>query len=115
MKFVDSVLHLSSVFGLQASEPGILLVEFVFSMVLMLLDASLDDEGLIELTPEKKSKWMTGTCDMEIDSHDDYDEKKTDLYERLQKINTLMTIDLIGQFLLDKRTSKILYLARRNM
>ncbi|RVW55492.1 Mediator of RNA polymerase II transcription subunit 33A [Vitis vinifera] len=112
MKFIDSVLHLSLAFGLQASEPGILVVEFIFSMVLMLLDASLDDEGLIELTPEKKSKWAN---DMEIDSHDDYDEKRTDLHERLQKINTVMAIDLIGQFLQNKATSKILYLARRNM
>ena len=115
MKFVDSVLHLSSAFGLQASEPEILVVEFIFSMVLMLLDASLDDEGLIELTPEKKSKWTTSTHDMEIDSHDGYDEKRTDLHERLQKINTVIAIDLIGQLLQNKGTSKILYLACRNM
>lgn len=115
MKFIESVLQLSSAFDLQVSEPGIVLVEFIFSMVLMLLDAALDDEGLIELTPEKKSKWVTGTRDMEIDIHNDYEEKRSEFHERLQKMNNVMAIELIGQFLQNKATSKILYLARRKM
>ena len=56
MKSIDDVLHLSKIYGLQVSEPGVILVEFVFSIVWQLLDASLDDEGLLELTPDKKSR-----------------------------------------------------------
>ncbi|GMP91109.1 hypothetical protein CsSME_00041944 [Camellia sinensis var. sinensis] len=56
MKSIDEVLHLSQIFSLPASEPGLLVVGFVFSIVWQLLDASLDDEGLLELTPEKKSR-----------------------------------------------------------
>ncbi|KAF2287842.1 hypothetical protein GH714_002935 [Hevea brasiliensis] len=53
MKSIDAVLHLSQNFGLQASDPGILMVEFIYSIVWLLLDASLDDEGLLELTREE--------------------------------------------------------------
>ncbi|KAK6913868.1 hypothetical protein RJ641_021189 [Dillenia turbinata] len=114
MKSVDEVLRLSQIFGLQACEPGIVVVQFIFAIVWQLLDASLDDEGLLELTPDKMSKWDIKPRDMDIDCVN-YDEKRTDHHERLQHTNTVMAIELIGQFLQDKVTSKILYLARQNM
>ena len=115
MNSVDNVLHLSQIFGLQASEPGVIVVEFIFSTVCQLVDASLDDEGLLELTPEKKSKWVTKSQDMEVASDDNYDEKRIEHQERLQNLNTVMAVELIGQFLQNKVTSRILYLARQNM
>ncbi|KAF8394464.1 hypothetical protein HHK36_020672 [Tetracentron sinense] len=115
MKSIDDILHLSQTFGLQSCEPGLLAVEFIFSIVWQLLDASLDDEGLLELIPEKKSRWATRPQDMELDGHDSFDGKRTELHERLHKINIVMAIELIGQFLQNKVTSRILYLARRNM
>ncbi|KAJ4968446.1 hypothetical protein NE237_015147 [Protea cynaroides] len=115
MKSVDDVLHLSQIFVLQACEPGVLVVEFIFSIVWQLLDATLDDEGLLELTPEKQPKWATRTQDMEIDGHDSFDGKRTECRERLRKTNMDMAIELIGQFLQNKVTSKLLYLAHQNM
>ncbi|GMY16614.1 mediator of RNA polymerase II transcription subunit 33B-like isoform X1 [Fagus crenata] len=115
MKSIDSVLHLSQIYGLQVSEPGALLVEFVFSIIWQLLDASLDDEGLLEHTPDKKSRWPTRSQDMEIDGHDSFSEKRTEHNEGLQKVNTAMAIEIIVEFLQNKVTSRILYLARRNM
>lgn len=115
MKSIDAVLHLSHIFGMSQSEPGILVVEFVFSIVWQLLDASLDDEGLLEFTPEKKSRWAILYQEMELDRHDDYSDKKTEQHEKLQNANTLMAVEMIGQFLQDKTSSRILCLARRNM
>jgi len=115
MKSVDSVLHLSNIFGVSQSEPGILVVEFIFSIVWQLLDASLDDEGLLEFTPDKKSRWATLYHDMELDSLDDNSDKKTEHHEQLQNANTLMAVEMIGQFLQDKISSRILYLARQNL
>ena len=48
-----------------------------------LLDASLDDERLMELTLEKKSKWPTRSKDMDIDGQDSFNEKITDRQEGL--------------------------------
>ncbi|XVF32630.1 hypothetical protein REPUB_Repub17cG0098800 [Reevesia pubescens] len=115
MKSVDDVLHLSEIFGVQVSEPGLLLVEFVFSIVWQLLDASLDDEGLLELTPEKRSIWPTVTQDMEIDNADKFNEKRNEHHDALYKRNTMMAIEIIGEFLQNKVTSRILFLAQRNM
>lgn len=108
---MDEVLDLSQIFGIQVSESGLLVVEFVFAIVWQLLDASLDDEGLLELTPEKKSRWPTKPQDMEIDGLSSISEKRVDL----QKINTVIAVEIVGDFLKDKVTSRILYLARRNM
>ncbi len=115
MKSVDEVLHLSHIFGLQVFEPGLLLVEYVFSMVWQLLDASLDDEGLLNLTSEKKSKWPTSLQDLEIDGHETFGEKRNELHEGLHKANTTMAIELMGEFLQNKVTSRILYLAQQNL
>ena len=80
-----------------------------------LLDASLDDERLMELTLEKKSKWPTRSKDMDIDGQDSFNEKITDRQEGLCKINIVMAIEIIGEIFQNKVISKILYLARRNM
>lgn len=115
MNVVDEVLHLSQIFGLEASEPGILVVEFIFAVICQLLDASLEDEGLLELTQERTSEWVTKPQDMEVDSDDFYDEKRMEYQERLRSSNTVNAIELIAQFLQNKVTSRILYLARQNM
>ncbi|CAM8890530.1 unnamed protein product [Rhodiola kirilowii] len=111
MKSIDGALHLTQIFGLNATEPGVLVVEYIFSILWQLLDASLEDEGLMELLPEKESRWATKSEDMEIHC---YDDKKI-FRERLKSLNTTMAVELIGQFLEDKVTSKILYLSRCNL
>lgn len=115
MKSVDDLLHLSKSFGLEAREPGILVVEFVFSIVWQLIDASLDDEGLLELAPRTNCKWPIKSQDMEIDNENCFDEKTAERHDGLHKMNTLLAIEVTGNFFRDKVTSRILYLARRNM
>ncbi|KAL8515393.1 hypothetical protein ACS0TY_014193 [Phlomoides rotata] len=111
---LDNVLRLTQIFGLQANEAGALLVLFVFSIVWQLVDAALDDEGLLQLT-ENDPKWPVKPQDMEVDGHDIYDEKRKEYCERLRTVNTIIAVELVGQFLQNKITSKILYLARQNM
>ncbi|PIN20629.1 hypothetical protein CDL12_06691 [Handroanthus impetiginosus] len=114
MTMLDKVLHLSQKFSLQANEASDLLVLYIFSIAWQLVDATLDDEGLLQLT-EHEPKWpVKPQDDMDVDVHNIYEEKK-EYRERLQIINTVMAIELIGQFLQNKVTSRILYLARENM
>ncbi|XP_010921944.1 mediator of RNA polymerase II transcription subunit 33A isoform X1 [Elaeis guineensis] len=115
MASIDDVLHLSRTFGIQACEPGVLVVEYVFFVVWQLLDATLDDEGLLELIPDKKSKWAARPQDMEIDGEGICDEKRNEHNEKLQKINSVMAIELIVHFLQHKVTSSLLSLACGNM
>lgn len=115
MESINDVLQFYQIFGVQSSEPGLLLVEFIFSIVWELLDASLDDEGLIELTPEKKSRWPTRSQDMEVDYLDGFEGKRMERLEALSKRNTIMAVEILGEFFQDKVSCRILYLARRNM
>lgn len=114
MESIDNALHLSQRFGIPSGEPGILLVEFVFAIVWQLLDASIDDEDLLELVPEKRSTWPIKPQEMEIDDHN-IGEKKIDRYDRLYKTNTTLAIEIIGEIYRNKLTSRILSLARQNM
>lgn len=115
MEAINDTLHLSQIFGLLGSESGLIVVEFVFTIVWELLDASLDDEGLLELTAEKKSRWPIISQDMGLNNHDGFAGKKPEKHEVLSKLNTVMAIEIIGELFRDKVTSAILYLARTNM
>lgn len=115
MASVDAVLCLSETFNLPANDPGTLVVEFIFSIVWQLLDATLADEGLLELIMEEKSKWPAKPQEMELDGHNGYDDKWTEQRERLRNVNIELTIEIIGKFLEDSVTSRILQLACRNM
>ncbi|KAJ8434148.1 hypothetical protein Cgig2_000868 [Carnegiea gigantea] len=115
MMSIDQVLHLSQVYGLQAREARILLVEFVFTIVWQLLDASLDDEGLVDLTPERKSIWLTNAENMDVDTYENDNQKRFELLEKLRSGNTVMAVDVMSQFLKNDITSRILCLVRHNM
>ncbi|CAF2377666.1 unnamed protein product [Brassica napus] len=108
MNSIDDILHLSEIFGLPNHEPGSILLAFVFSIVWQLVDASLDDEGLLELTSNKSSNWPH---DMEIDGL----LKRNDNHGLLEKANTEMAITLIQFLLQNEVTSRILHLASQNM
>ena len=112
---VDAHLHLSETFGIVAREQGVLMVELVLYIVWQLVDASLEDEGLIELTPEKKSRWLNKPQDMEIDGEDTYKGKKTEFPEKSWKSNTVMSIEVVAMLLQHKLISGLLCLARQNM
>ncbi|XP_027164257.1 mediator of RNA polymerase II transcription subunit 33A-like [Coffea eugenioides] len=114
-KSISNIIHSSQIFDVQADEPGVLVIQIVFSIVWQLLDASLDDEGLLKLTPEKNSRWPTKLQDMEIDGYKNSDVMRLENKERLKNANTVMAIELIGKFLQTKVTSRIIYLARQSM
>ena len=52
---------------------------------------------------------------MEIDNHDGIQLKTTENQEAMPKMNTVLAIELIGEFFRNKVSSRILYLAGRNM
>ncbi|VYS55888.1 unnamed protein product [Arabidopsis thaliana] len=114
MNSIDDILHLSETFGVQDQEPGSILLAFVFSIVWQLLDASLDEEGLLELTSNKRSKWPSSPHDMDLDGLEN-SVKRNENHDALEKANPEMAIELIQEFLQNKVTSRILHLASQNM
>ncbi|XP_042037630.1 mediator of RNA polymerase II transcription subunit 33A-like isoform X1 [Salvia splendens] len=112
---LDEILQLSFLFGLQANEASVLLVLFIFSIVWQLVDAALDDEGLLQLV-EMEPRWPVKPQDMEVDNVPGiFEGKRKEYNERLRAVNTVFAIELLGEFLQNKITSRILHLAGQNM
>ncbi|XP_071682367.1 mediator of RNA polymerase II transcription subunit 33A isoform X2 [Lolium perenne] len=114
MQLIDDNLNLSKIFAFPTCEPGVFIVEFVLCILWKLIDTALDDEGLLELTPEKKARWPTRPQDISA-FEGSFSEQKQEKIEKLQRMNSVITIELIGHLLHDKVTTRILSLARENM
>ncbi|KAF8053707.1 hypothetical protein N665_1381s0006 [Sinapis alba] len=109
MNSVANILRLPELFPLdtfplETSRPGVLVIEFVFKMVSLLLDTCLTDEGLIELSQDSTSLWLIKSQDMEIDAPN----------EKLQTLNTIMAIEMIAECLRNTVISRLLYLVFSN-
>ncbi|EAZ39103.1 hypothetical protein OsJ_23535 [Oryza sativa Japonica Group] len=114
MQLIDDNLGLSKIFGFSTCEPGVFVVEFTLCMLWQLVDAALDDEGLLELIPDKKAHWPTRSDD--VSAFDGtFSEQRIDKIDKLQKMNNVITIELIGHLLHDKVITHILSLARENI
>jgi hypothetical protein len=114
MGLVDESLSLSKIFGISMNQPGVFVVCYVLCILWQLIDAVLDEEGLLELTPEKKGQWLTRADDVGA-FEGAFTEQRTEKIENLQKRNCVITIELIGNLLRDKVITCILSLARENM
>lgn len=79
-----------------------------------MVDTALDNEGLLELTPEKAAQWPTRPQDVST-FEGSLSEQMPEKIEKLQKMNSVITIELIGNLLHDKVVNRILSLARENM
>lgn len=114
MNLIDGNLKLSKIFGISTCEPGVFVVHFALCIIWQLVDVVLDDEGLLELTPEKKTQWPTRPEDVST-FEGTFTELRTEKIEKLQKMNTVTTMELIEHLLRDKVITRILSLARENM
>ncbi|XP_062187025.1 mediator of RNA polymerase II transcription subunit 33A-like isoform X1 [Phragmites australis] len=114
MDLIDENLGLSKIFGFSKCQPGVFVVHFVLCILWQLVDAVLDDEGLLALTPEKKAQWPTRPEDVST-FEGSVTEQRTEKIEKLQKMNSVITIELIEHLLRDKVITRILSLARENM
>ncbi|XP_045812616.1 mediator of RNA polymerase II transcription subunit 33B-like isoform X3 [Trifolium pratense] len=85
--------------------PGVALVQFLFTLVWQLLQASLQDEGLLQR--HKSLLFVDPGLDLTIE--------KLDNPHHLHAKNTATAIQFIARFLHHKLTSRILSLVQRNM
>ncbi|KAJ1288615.1 hypothetical protein BS78_02G101500 [Paspalum vaginatum] len=116
MDLIDGNLSLSKIFGISTCQPGVFVVHFVLCILWQLVDVVLDDEGMLELTPEKKGKWPTRPEDLSTFEGTFTEQRAENLnIEKLQKMNTVKTVELIEHMLRDKVVTRILSLARENM
>jgi hypothetical protein len=89
--------------------PGVVLVQFLFTLVWQLLQASLQDEGLLQ--HPKSLLFVDPGLDLTIDLDNHHHINKDALHAK----NTATAIQFIARFLQDKVTSRILSLVQRDM
>ncbi|KAF1881036.1 hypothetical protein Lal_00023067 [Lupinus albus] len=124
MNSIDDVLHLSH--NEAEAEPGVVLVQFLFSILSQLLEATLHDEGLLHHHHHHHHMDHMNHIDhMDMDTNnnnnniteekEEKDDNKTENTEESHRANTAMAIEIIAHFLQNKITSTILSLLHRNM
>lgn len=110
MNSIHHVLRLSQLYHYDYDpshlHPGVVLVQFLFTLVWQLLQASLQDEGLLQ----HKSLLFVDP-DHDLDLTVEFNVNKHALHAK----NTSTAIQFIARFLHDKLTSRILSLVQRNM
>ncbi|XP_004494899.1 mediator of RNA polymerase II transcription subunit 33B-like isoform X2 [Cicer arietinum] len=126
MNSIHNVLRLSQLYDYYYDDdddhphPGVVLVHFLFTLVWQLLEASLQDEGLLQhnsllfVDPDLD---LTMELELELDNHhhnvhvNNNNSNKHTLHAK----NTATAIQFIARFLHNKVTSRILSLVQRNM
>lgn len=63
---IDDAIQLPDTFVFEACEPGVFVMQYVLCITWQLVDAILDDEGLLELISEKMSQWPMRPYDVGI-------------------------------------------------
>ncbi|EPS68585.1 hypothetical protein M569_06182 [Genlisea aurea] len=120
MTMLEEELQLCKAFGSKHRENGgFLLVLFLFAIVWQLVDASCDDEGLFELSGMAPRWPVRAFREMDVDDGDDdvYGEgmMKKSQRTKLEISNKAMAMELIGEFVQNDVTRRILLLARQNI
>lgn len=112
MKSIHHVLRLSQLYP-SHSDPhsGVVLVQFLFTVVWQLLEASLEDEGLLQ----HKHRFLFDDPDLAMEMELDAPSNQNHHNDGLHGKNTGMAIEVISRFLQSKVSSRILSLVQRNM
>ncbi|KAL5079919.1 hypothetical protein RYX36_008340 [Vicia faba] len=116
MNYIHHALRLSQLYECYdvthpQPHPGVVLVQFLFTLVWQLLQASLQDEGLLQ---HKSLFFVDPDLDPNRDLAMELDTHVNNKHTLLAK-NTSTAIQFIASFLHNKLTSRILSLVQRNM
>ncbi|KAK4582106.1 hypothetical protein RGQ29_025323 [Quercus rubra] len=117
IKSVDVALQLSQTYKVRVLEVGHAFVLFFFSVVIGLIDSTLDDWGL-RMTPiERPSVAVRSTehIDMDIDFRGSPDFKGNEHHEQMRRTNSFMAIEVLGKLTESRKSVVILRLVHLNM
>lgn len=117
MKSVDVALQLSQTYGVCILELGHAFVLFFFSIVVGLIDSTLDDWGL-HMTPLDRPSFAIGSSDlldMDIDFKGSHNFKGNEHREQIRRSNSFMALEVVGKLTESRKAMVILRLVHLNM
>ncbi|PIA59704.1 hypothetical protein AQUCO_00400539v1 [Aquilegia coerulea] len=116
-KSVDDALQLTKTYEVHIAESGHAFALFLFSIIVGLIDSTLEDWKL-QLSSTDKLNGMFKDSDhqaMDVDSKVDHTDIRLELRERLHKTNSMRAIEVLGELTENKRAVVLLRLVLLNM
>ncbi|KAF9591887.1 hypothetical protein IFM89_009495 [Coptis chinensis] len=116
-KSVDDTLQLSQTYEIPIVEFGHALALYFFSMIIGLIDCTLKDWGLQHSSTDKLSGvFGDGGCQiMDVESKLDHQDMRTDLHDRLHRMNSTRTVEVLGELTENRKAVVLLHLMLLNM
>ncbi|KAF8397078.1 hypothetical protein HHK36_015985 [Tetracentron sinense] len=117
IKSVNDALRLSQTYRVHVVELGHALVLFLFSVIIGLIDSTLDDWGLQMTFKDILSGIFGGGNhqDMEIDSKGNQDDERNEHRDQLRRRNTFMAMEVLGKLTENRKAMVLLRLVHLNM
>jgi hypothetical protein len=115
VKAVDEALHLSQLYGVSVSDFGTVAVQFLLTLIWRLMDATLEDWGvLIARTAKQELAMHQGQESyMEVDQY--MAEKQAGQLEQMHAANCIAAIDLVSKIIQNKMMKCLLRVAYHNL
>lgn len=117
VKDVDLALQLSQIYEVPVREIGHAWLLFIFSIVIRLIDSTLNDWGLQMTYLDGPSLEFEGADhhDMDIDSKESQNSERNEKRKQIQKMNSFMAMEVLGKLMESKKAMVLLRLVRLNM
>lgn len=117
IKSVIDALQLSQTYRFHVVEIGHALVLFFFTIVIGLIDSTLEDWGL-QMTSVDKPSGAIGGLDhqnMDICSKEEQNFQKNEHREKLKRTNSFMAMEVLGKLTESRKAMVLLHLVHLNM
>ncbi|XP_015897774.3 mediator of RNA polymerase II transcription subunit 33A [Ziziphus jujuba] len=117
VKDVDHALHLSQIYEVRVRDLGHAWVLFFFSVIVRLIDSTLNDWGLL-ITSLDRPRLEFGSADHhdeDTDSKESHNSERNENRKQLQRMNSLMAMEVLGKLTESRKAMVLLRLVRLNM
>ena len=117
IKSIDATLQLSQTYRVNVQELGHTMVLFFFSIVVGLLDSTLDDWGLPVTIPDKASGVARrgDYLNTDIESKGNKNFKQSDHRDQMRRSNSFLALEVLGTITDNRKAKVLLRLVHLNM
>lgn len=117
IKSIDATLQLSQTYQVNVLELGHITALFFFSIVVSLLDSTLDDWGLpVPFLDKASGVARSGDyLDMDIESKGHKNFKQSDHREQMRRTNSFLAMEVLGTITENRKAKVLLRLVHLNM
>ena len=98
-------------------ELGQAFVLFFFSIMISLIDNTLDDWGFQKMSFDRQTLAFGSTenCDMDIDPKESDNFERNEHHKRMRRMNSLMAMEVVGKLTESRKAMTLLRLVHFNM